>query len=241
METAAERFWRGLLEWYHRNKRDFPWRRTTNPFHILTAEILLQQTNVRKVQEVYERLIGRYPTPQQMAEADLSELESIIGPLGLRYRAVRLKKCAEVICREFGGQVPNTYEQLRLLPGVGPYIADAVLCYAFGLATVPIDTNVVRLFCRYFGLRSEKSRPRNDPALAESIRRLFIFDGFDGTRTANLAVLDFAGTVCTAGRPGCGQCPISSGCAFLRGAAPADGVSPGGGGPEENSRGREGR
>lgn len=210
--SSVEKFWDGLLSWHMKNRRDFPWRTADNPFHVLIAEILLQQTHVRKVQDVYERLVSRFVAPRQLAEADLRDIKSIISPLGLRYRAERLKKCAEIISDEFDGQVPDTYEQLVLLPGVGPYIADAVLCYAFVRATVPIDTNVIRLFCRYFGFKSEKSRPRTDSVLAENIRKLY---RFENTRAANLAVLDFAGTVCTASRPACKQCPILNGCAAL--------------------------
>jgi len=209
MTDRINKFWGCLLKWHNENARDYPWRRTKNPYYVLTAEFLLQQTHVRKVSEVYERFLSKYPTPRHLAAAELMEASDIIKPIGLTYRAERLKKCAEIICREFSGEVPNTAEQLRRLPGVGSYICDAVLCYAFGFSTVPIDTNVIRLFCRYFGFKSEKARPRDDALLAENIRNLY---QFENTRIPNLAVLDFAAAICTAKKPRCQNCPLRINC-----------------------------
>lgn len=209
----VEKFWEGILDWYSKNSRDYPWRKTINPFHVLIAEFLLQQTHVRKVQEVYERFIDEYPAPAYLAQAQLFKVERIIKPLGLSYRANRLIKCAEIICSEFGGRVPNSSEQLKKLPGVGSYISDAVLCYAYGKPTIPIDTNVIRVFCRYFGLKSDKSRPRTDTVLAECIKGFY---QFENTRIPNLAVLDFAGTVCTAKKPNCDQCNASAECFYRK-------------------------
>ncbi len=206
-------FWNNLFDWYTLYSRNWlPWRTADNPFHILTAEFLLQQTHVRAVEEVYCRLLELYPGPEKMAAADVSELQYIMHPLGLNYRAERLKRCAEAICRDYEGKVPWCREQLISLPGVGEYIADAVLCYAFGEPTVPIDTNVIRLFTRYFGLISTKARPRTDKVLAEEIRVLY--SGFEKTRDANLAVLDFAAAVCSARKPTCFSCPLSIRCIY---------------------------
>lgn len=213
MSRSVSSFWRKLLDWYREHGRDFPWRRTQDPFLVLMAEMLLQQTHVRKVQPVYEALAALYPTAADMACADSRHLEALIQPLGLAYRAQRLKRCAQAICSDFDGWVPADYRELTRLPGVGPYIADAVLCYAFGQATVPIDTNVLRLFTRYFGLTSQRSRPRTDPVLAEAVRNLF---PRGETRQANLAVLDFAAAICTARRPACGTCPAARSCRAAR-------------------------
>ena len=119
-------------------------------------------------------------------------------------------RSAEVICRDYSCRVPDNPGDLKKLPGVGPYICDAVLCYAYGCRTVPIDTNVIRVFSRCFNLVSDKARPRTDPILAEKIRLLF--KEFKNTRMPNLAVLDFAAVVCTAKNPKCGQCPLGGSC-----------------------------
>lgn len=204
-------FWKELLAWYSENGRHhFPWRNTKDAYRILLAEFLLQQTHVRKVEEVYEQFLIKYPDIGKLAMANIEALEEIIAPIGLKYRAERLKKTAEIICNQHNCKVPNEYNKLRELPGIGDYIANAVLCYAFDQPVVPIDTNVVRLFTRYFGYTSKNLRPRMDRELASKIRAHF--EGMDSTRTANLAVLDFAGVVCTARNPRSLECPLSPKC-----------------------------
>lgn len=171
---------------------------------------MLQQTNVRAVPGVYIEFIRQFPEPSVLADADLGELERYFMPLGLSYRAERLQHCALLICSDFGGFVPCNRLNLMSLPGVGEYIADAVLCYGFGQSVVPIDTNVIRLFCRFFGFSSNKARPRTDRVLMEEIRRRYTKS--DNTRNANLAVLDFASAVCSAKKPHCLYCPLKKRC-----------------------------
>lgn len=206
-------FWRRLIDWYNDNARNFPWRETSNPYYILIAEFLLQQTHVRKVQDVYEKFTFMYPKLQDLAEANQWEVDKIIKPIGLVYRAERLRRCAQMICRDFNGVVPMNAEDLKKLPGVGSYICDAVLCYAYGINTVPIDTNVIRVFSRYFNLKSQRMRPRTDPVLASIIKEMFA--EFQNTRIPNLAVLDFAAVVCDAKKPRCTQCPVYLGCSAV--------------------------
>ncbi|QOT08458.1 A/G-specific adenine glycosylase [Paenibacillus sp. JNUCC32] len=207
-------FWRELLAWYAENGRHhFPWRNTKDPYRILLAEFLLQQTHVRKVEDVYEQLLFNYPNLSDLSKANIVTLEGIIAPIGLKYRAARLIKTAEIICSQYNGKVPNDYNELRKLPGIGDYIANAVLCYAFDQPVVPIDTNVIRLFTRYFGYTSKNRRPRMDKELASKIRAHF--EGMGSTRTANLAVLDLAGLICTAKKPHSTECPLSRYCLDL--------------------------
>lgn len=204
-------FWTELLTWYTENGRhQFPWRTTKDPYHVVIAEFLLQQTHVRKVEEVYEQLLLKYPNISELARADILTLEEIIAPIGLKYRAARLIKTAEIICSQHNAKIPNDYNELRKLPGIGDYIANAVQCYAFDQPVVPIDTNVIRLFTRYFGYTSKNPRPRMDKELASKIRAHF--EGMESTRAANLAVLDLAGAVCTANNPKSIQCPLSKNC-----------------------------
>lgn len=204
-------FWTELLTWYTDNGRhQFPWRNTKDPYRVLLAEFLLQQTHVRKVEEVYEKMLLKYPDISELASADIETLEEIIAPIGLKYRAERLIKSAGIICSQHNSKVPNDYDELRKLPGIGDYIANAVLCYAFDQPVVPIDTNVIRLFTRYFGYTSRNPRPRMDKELAAKIRAHF--DGMDSTREANLAVLDFAGLICTPKNSHSTDCPLSRYC-----------------------------
>lgn len=207
-------FWESLLAWYSKNGRNyFPWRNTNDPYRILIAEFLLQQTHVRKVQEVYEQLLLKYPDISELASAKIESMEEIIAPIGLKYRAERLIKTAGIICSLYDCKVPNDYNELRKLPGIGDYIANAILCYAFDQPVVPIDTNVIRLFSRYFGYSSKNPRPRMNKELASQIRTHFA--GMESTRAANLAVLDLAGLICTAKKPHSTECPLSGHCLDL--------------------------
>ncbi len=209
--TRNSLFWNELLKWYIKNGRHhLPWRNTKDTYQILMAEYLLQQTHVRKVEEVYVELLHYYPGVKELAEAEIGKVEKIIAPIGLKYRANRVINSAKIICNQHNGKVPNDYNKLRNLPGVGDYIANAVLCYAFDRPVVPIDTNVIRLFTRYFGYTSTNPRPRMDKELAVKIRAHF--GGMISTRTANLAVLDFAGLICTARNPLSVECPLSGYC-----------------------------
>ncbi|WP_054956757.1 hypothetical protein [Paenibacillus dakarensis] len=207
-------FWWELLAWYSNNGRHhFPWRNTKDPYRILLTEFLLQQTHVRKVEEVYEQILFKYPDLNELARANIEIVEEIIAPIGLRYRAQRLINTAGIISTQHNGKVPNDYKELIKLPGVGDYIANAVLCYAYDHPVVPIDTNVIRLFTRYFGYTSNNPRPRMDKELASKIRAHF--EVMKSTREANLAVLDFAGAVCTARNPEHLLCPLSRHCKYF--------------------------
>jgi len=151
-------FWKTILGWYRYNKRIFPWRNTNNPFHILTAEFLLQQTNAEKVERIYNKMISKYSTPDKLAAAEVEEVKEVIKPLGLLYRAERLINAAEKIHKDYMGKVPESEEELEKLSGVGQYISDAVRCYGFNQKTIPIDTNVIRVFSRFYGLTSDKKK-----------------------------------------------------------------------------------
>jgi len=207
-------FWNTLKTWFNQNHRDYPWRHTADPYYILLAEFLLQQTHVRKVEEVYYSLLNQFPTIKDLSKASESQLINLISPIGLIYRAQRIKSTANQVYFNYDGKIPDNFEDLMSLPGVGHYIANAVLCYAYHQKTVPIDTNVIRLFIRYFNLSSDKPRPRTDKVLASQIRQLYIFD-FD-YRTANWAILDFAGLVCTMIKPKCLDCPLNIHCAHYK-------------------------
>lgn len=207
-ESKSSYFWDNILDWYEENKRNFPWRQTDNAFHLLVAEFLLQQTHVRKVEEVYKQLISIYPTLDDLASAEVDEIEEIIKPLGLLYRAERMKDSAQMIISEYNGEVPKELEDLMKLPGVGEYIGEAVKSYGYDKKGIPIDTNVIRLFTRFFGLTSSNKRARNDRQLKNKIRDYYSGD----IRKCNLAVLDFAAQICTASNPSCESCPIAEKC-----------------------------
>ncbi len=201
-----------VLDWWKHNKRDLPWRRTSDPYQVLIAEMLLRKTTARQVATVYESFIFAYPSPKALAEADEEEVEEKIRPLGIsKVRAKLLVSLGKVLVEKFEGKIPCVVEDLLSLPGVGMYSANAVRCFAFYVDVPLIDTNFVRVISRFFGLVSSKSRAHTDPKLWSFAERL-IPEG--KSREFNFAVLDFASLICKVPKPECIKCPVSGFCRY---------------------------
>jgi A/G-specific adenine glycosylase len=145
-------FQKSILNWYIINGRSLPWRDTTDPFKILIAEFLLQKTDVEKVKTVYGKFINQWHSPQALSKARISSISKMIQPLGLRYKAYRLKITSKVIIEKYGGEIPEAEDKLLELPGVGRYIASAVACFAFNKPKAVLDTNIIRILNRVFGI-----------------------------------------------------------------------------------------
>lgn len=198
-----------MIEWYERNGRSYAWRSQDDPYKVLVSEIMLQQTNADKVLPVYQRFTEQYPNIRALAQAELPDLVSLIKPIGLGYRARRLKRVAEKLVAEYEGEVPAKEEALLALPGIGRYISNAILCFAFGKRTALLDVNVVRLYNRVFGITSEKARPRDDGKLWKFAQEMLPANRF---KEYNLALIDFSAQICTPRKPKCQECPASSMC-----------------------------
>jgi A/G-specific adenine glycosylase len=156
-------FRRALFAWWRRHKIDYPWRSYSDPWHVLLAETLLRKTNAEKVARFIPKVIEAFPTPDSIL-LQQQGLESSLKPFGMyRKKASELTQLAEAIVERHGGQVPNTLDDLKALPGVGDYIANAVLCFGFGVRRPVVDINVIRVFSHVFGFSSPRSRPRTDP------------------------------------------------------------------------------
>jgi len=207
-------FRRKILDWHSNNKRHFPWRKTKNPYHILVAEILLQQTDAAKAAKEYSSFIKTFPTPRKLAAASKSSVNEFICRLGLDYRISRLINIADKLEKRFGGTVPNTKEELLKLPGVGEYIANAVLAAAYHKRVAVLDTNVIRILERFFGLRSSRARARTDPLLWTAAQHL-LPQKTNMCKIWNYAMLDFGALVCSHYRPQCKKCPCRRRCSYL--------------------------
>lgn len=150
-------FQKKILSWYAKNKRDLPWRKTRNPYHILVSEIMLQQTQVYRVIEYYLRWLEKLPNLQKLARVDTKTLLSLWSGLGYNNRALRLRDCARALREKYKGTIPKTYDELVTLPGIGEYTANAVLAFAFN-KTVPVfDTNIRRVLLHEFNLSKTTS------------------------------------------------------------------------------------
>lgn len=211
--APIEKLQRFLLRWFENHQRIFPWRQTRDPFRVLVAEKLLQQTAATgAVVDAYRRIIGRYPNWNALATASRRELREIVAPLGLAYRAGELIKLARAIIRHHNGTVPQCFQALLALPGVGHYAARATLSFAFDKPIAVVDTNVARFLVRFFGL---KRHPSSNPARDRRLQQ--IADALipaKRSRDFNLAILDLCAANCKARQPKCASCPIRAGCAL---------------------------
>ena len=195
-----------LLEWRAHNQPKLPWRKTSDPYKILVSELLLRKTTRQQVSKIYEQFFLKYPDIQALSKALVKSIENTIVSLGMEHiRATALKKIAEIISEEHGGRIPDERRSLMKLPHVGPYIANAVLCFAYGADAPLLDTNVIRVISRVFSLKSARKRARDDPKMWDAVHRLM---PKGKSRDFNLALLDFAALVCLPRKPKCPICPI---------------------------------
>lgn len=205
-----------LLKWFVENGRSFSWRKSTTPFVVLITEILLKKTTAGVVEHFLPGFLARYPDPFSIDEGSVEELRDFLAPLGLSMqRAVQMKSLARELIRNYGGQVPSQLSQLLELPGVGPYSATAVRCYAFGEIEAPVDTNVARIIVRFHGISPSRSEARKSPEVWE-LAKDFVGQDTMTVREINWALLDLGAQICTARKPKCARCPLEKKCRFAK-------------------------
>ena len=202
-------FQRALLRWYRDHQRPLPWRRTRDPYKILVSEIMLQQTQVDRVIPKYREFLRRYPTVTALAQARVHELRKVWYPLGYNVRPVRLRNIARRVVTQHRGRIPNSYDGLLAMDGVGRYTAGAVLSFAFGQDAPIVDTNVARLLARYFGVSQRPGRFATRRVLWELARQVI---PRGKAYEINQAMMDFGALVCTARRPQCPTCVLRRQC-----------------------------
>ena len=213
--TAApdpELFRASLLQWWEENRRAYPWRLTRDPYRILIAEALLHRTRADQVVGIYKHFLERFPDVHTLARADREELHTIVYSAGLRWRIDLLLETAREIERRFDGVIPEGREELESLPGVGPYIAAAIRCFAYGSADAIMDTNTVRIASRVFDFPMTDGS-RRSPRVRQLLELLV---DPSHPREFNLALLDLGALVCRPREPLCGECPVQMLCATGR-------------------------
>jgi A/G-specific adenine glycosylase len=204
--------WRLLLDWYPREGRaSLPWRHTHDPYAILVAEMMLQQTQVERVLPKYLAFLERFPTLTVLADAPTADVIRAWAGLGYNLRAVRLREIARQAVRDYGGALPASIEELLGLAGVGRYTAGAIACFAFGQQVAMVDTNIRRTLWRMFRGVEPAVWPAsaNREALALAEWALPVGRAYDWQQ----ALMDLGATVCHARRPVCERCPLTSACA----------------------------
>jgi A/G-specific adenine glycosylase len=201
-----------LLRWFSANRRDLPWRRRRGLYAIWVSEVMLQQTRVDTVLPYYRDFLKRFPTLKRLAEAPLQEVLKAWEGLGYYSRARNLQHAARLVREIFHGRIPNDYNRFRSLPGVGDYIAAAVLSIGCGRALPVVDGNVLRVACRWQGIRDDIRLPATRRQVRSFLQR--VMPAATPGRF-NEALMELGALVCTPNAPRCRQCPLRQGCFAL--------------------------
>lgn len=199
-----------LARWYEANARDLPWRHTRDPYAILVSEVMLQQIQVSRAIPFYRAFLERFPTVQTLADASIADVIHVWGDLGRYRRITNLHATAKRIVADFGGAVPSDVAVLRSLPGIGPYTAGAVACFAFEQDVGFLDTNARRVIHRLFVGCDVPAATKPDKVLS-GLASDVVPPGQGWVW--NQAVIELGALICSARRPRCGACPVRSHCA----------------------------
>lgn len=204
-------FRRKIISWFKNNGRVYPWRRTRDPYRILIAEMMLRRTKADQVVPVYNQFVREFPDIGTLAETGQAALERILYPLGLKWRVPAFAAMAREVCEKYQFRIPDNRMELTSLPGVGEYVAGAVLSIAYGKREWLVDSNIVRIFRRYFGIKTSKEGRRDKHVI--EIARIYA-SGRDPGR-ATMAILDITALVCKPGKPDCEKCPLRESCHYV--------------------------
>jgi A/G-specific adenine glycosylase len=199
----------GLAAWYARGHRDLPWRRDRDPYRILVSELMLVQTTVVAVVPYFERFVARFPTVEALAAADEGEVLKLWEGLGYYRRARQLHAAARAIVERHGGRVPDDPEALRALPGVGRYVAGAVLSLAYDQPAPILEANTRRVLARLLAWREPLPSTAGEARLWQAAGRLV---PEAGAAEFNQALMELGATVCLPRRPLCLLCPVAASC-----------------------------
>jgi A/G-specific adenine glycosylase len=208
-----------LVKWYNENKRDLPWRHTTNAYVIWLSEVILQQTRVEQGMPYFNRFVETYPTVSDFAAADETEVLRLWQGLGYYSRGRNMLKTARIVQQEYAGNFPTKYDDLIKLTGIGEYTAAAIASFAANEARAVVDGNVNRVIARYFGI--------NEPINSTTGKKIFQTTAIDllnkkNPAVHNQAMMEFGAMLCKPKNPGCGICPVRTGCyAFINNAITA--------------------
>ncbi|MDW7773864.1 MAG: A/G-specific adenine glycosylase [Desulfobulbaceae bacterium] len=214
----------GLLAWFAGNQRDLPWRRTYDPYHVWISEIMLQQTQMERGVEYFNRWMEKFPDVEALCSASEQEVLKAWEGLGYYSRARNLLKAAGKIVAEQGGRIPRDYDNLLSLPGIGPYTAAAVMSIAFNRPYPVVDANVERLFARL----EDIDRPVKDRDVRQRMQKLAaVLLAGAAPRDMNQALMELGALVCTPKNPDCPHCPIQIHCLAFRAGTVADRPVPG--------------
>jgi A/G-specific adenine glycosylase len=209
-EKELPKFRAQLLEWYQESKRQLPWRTIDDSYAIWVSEVMLQQTQTRKVLEYYARFLKKFPSVKALARVELDEVLKVWEGLGYYARARNLHRAAKEIVAQHNGKIPRSYEELRKVQGIGPYTAAAVASIAFSQPKAVVYGNVIRVISRLYLIDSNPKQKQAKASIAQYAEKLL-------DRSApgdfNQAMMELGATLCTPRKPKCMFCPVSEFCA----------------------------
>jgi A/G-specific adenine glycosylase len=202
-----------LIKWYLQNKRDLPWRKTTNPYHIWLSEIMLQQTRVAQGTPYFFSFTKEFPTVFDLANASEEQVLKLWQGLGYYSRARNLHKTSQYVANELNGIFPDTYKDLLKLKGVGEYTAAAIASFSYNEAVPVVDGNVFRVLSRYFDIESDISLPATKKEFTELAHELM---PKDNPAIFNQAIMEFGALQCVPKSPDCTVCVFNDSCLALQ-------------------------
>ena len=200
-----------ILKWYDLNKRSLPWRKKLSlekkQYYTLISEFMLQQTQVSTVIPFFNRFIKSLPSLNSLAKVNEKKLIKLWEGLGYYSRARNLKKTAQVVIKNFDGKLPNNFEDLLKLPGIGNYTANAILAIAFNKPYIPLDGNIERVLKRYLYLKKEKEIQKDN-----LVQKKIIFGTTLRSSDYAQALMELGAIICKPNNPICDKCPIRKKC-----------------------------
>lgn len=209
-------FTNDLLKWYEQNKRDLPWRHTTDPYIIWLSEIILQQTRVEQGLPYFQRFVEQYPDVHSFAAASEDDILKLWQGLGYYSRGRNMLKTARMVMDNYKGSFPHNYTDLLKLKGIGEYTAAAIASFSANEARAVVDGNVYRVLARYFGIEEPINSPKGKKIFQQTADELL---NKQQPGLHNQAMMEFGAMLCKPKNPACGICPVRSGCyAFLHNA-----------------------
>lgn len=198
-----------VIQWYQKNKRELPWRKEKNPYHIWLSEIMLQQTRIEAVRQYYERFIKQLPTIQDLAEVKEEKLLKLWEGLGYYNRARNLKKAAQTIQERYEGQMPKRYKELIELSGIGEYTAGAIASIAFDEPVPAVDGNVLRVISRVIGSKKDVLENKTKREFTQKLQEIMPEQAGD----FNEGLMELGELICIPnGDPLCKKCPLQEIC-----------------------------
>ncbi|WP_428327491.1 A/G-specific adenine glycosylase [Mucilaginibacter sp.] len=205
-----------LVQWYQKNKRDLPWRKTYDAYVIWLSEIILQQTRVEQGMPYFNRFVEKYPTVSSFAAADEDDILKLWQGLGYYSRGRNMLKTARMVQEVYDGRFPQSYEQLIKLKGIGEYTAAAISSFSANEARAVVDGNVYRVIARYFGIDEPINSTKGKKMFQQTANELL---NTQNPGLHNQAMMEFGAMLCKPKNPACGICPVRQGCyAFLNNA-----------------------